>query len=138
LSFLAKCYYLLVKKENAVPRICAWCGKEVGQEVSGEVPRADSDAPNPLQVNPQSEGTKRGEEQETTSTICPDCAEWLTSYRKPVLVVSREWARMYDQLVERLKGQPEIEVVLDRRGSESGGVGWGGPERRGPASFVLR
>ena len=121
-------------------RICAWCGKEVGAEVSGEAPRTERDAANPLQVNPQREDTERVEDQETTSTICPDCAERLTTYRKPVLVVSQEWARMYDQLVEMLKGQPEIEVVLDRRGigSGNGGAGWGGQERRRPESLVLR
>jgi len=123
-----------------VRRICAWCGKEVGQEVSGEPPRGESDAPNPLQGNPPREDTERVEDQETTSTICPDCAEWLTAYRKPVLIVSREWARMYDQLVEMLKGQPEIEVILDRRGIGSGNdrADWGGQERRQPESLVLR
>jgi hypothetical protein len=45
---------------------------------------------------------------------------------------------MYDQLVELLKGQPEIEVVLDRRGSGAGGAGWGGAERRQGESFILR
>jgi hypothetical protein len=47
---------------------------------------------------------------------------------------------MYDQLVEMLKGQPEIEVILDRRGIESGddGVDWSGPERRRPEPLVLR
>ena len=53
--------------------------------------------------------------------------------RKPVLVVSREWARMYDQLVELLKGQPEIQVILDRRESPGTGgeaTGWNGPDRR--------
>ena len=121
-------------------RICAWCGKEVGAEVSGEAPRTERDAANPLQVNPQREDTERVENQETTSTICPDCAERLTTYRKPVLVVSQEWARMYDQLVEMLKGQPEIEVILDRRGIGSGndGVDWSEQERRRPESLVLR
>lgn len=121
-------------------RICAWCGKGVGADVSGEAPGTERDAANPLQEAPQREDSERVEDQETTSTICPDCAEWLTTYRKPVLVVSQEWARMYDQLVEMLKGQPEIEVVLDRRGiaSGSGGAGWSGPERRRPESLVLR
>jgi len=115
-----------------VRRICAWCGKELAPEVSGEAPGAEGGAPNPPQVSAQ--------EEETTSSICLECADWLTTYRKPVLVVSREWARMYDQLVEMLKGQPEIEVILDRRGigSGNGGAGWGGPERRRPESFVLR
>jgi len=125
-----------------VRRICAWCGKELGAGLRGDAPRTERDAANPLQVSPQREDTERVEDQETTSTICPDCAEWLMTYRKPVLVVSREWARMYDQLVEMLKGQPEIEVILDRReiGTESGndGVNWSGPERRRPERLVLR
>jgi hypothetical protein len=110
--------------------ICAWCGKEVGQE------EGHGSAPGSRQATPLRDGTERREEEENTSTICPNCARRLTNYRKPVLVVSREWARMYDQLVELLKGQPEIEVILDRRGT--GGAEWSGPERRQPESFVLR
>lgn len=68
-----------------------------------------------------------------TSTICPRCAEAFAAYRNPVLVVSREWARMYEDLVEMLKGRPDIQVVIDRRqsadeGDEKGE--WKGSERR--------
>jgi hypothetical protein len=40
---------------------------------------------------------------------------------------------MYEDLVEMLKGRPDIQVVIDRRGSADGGEGkngWKGPERR--------
>ena len=119
-------------------RICAWCGKEVVQEVWGETVEKESGSLRQVEGTSRQDDTERGEEQENTSTICRDCANRLTNYRKPVLVVSREWAWMYDQLVEMLKGQPEIEVILDRRGGETGGAGWGGPERRRPESFALR
>lgn len=119
-------------------RICAWCGKEVGQEVWGEAVEKESGSLHQVEGTSRQDDTERGEEQESASTICRECADRLTNYRKPVLVVSREWARMYDQLVELLKGQPEIEVVLDRRGSGAGGAGWGGAERRQGESFILR
>lgn len=68
-----------------------------------------------------------------TSTICPKCAEAFTAYRNPVLVVSREWARMYEDLVEILKGRPDIQIVIDRRKSadeDEEKAAWKGPERR--------
>jgi len=58
----------------------------------------------------------------------------MAAYRKPILVVSREWARMYEELVEMFKDRPEIQVVLDRRYPGGGGLDgsdWNGPERRG-------
>jgi hypothetical protein len=73
------------------------------------------------------------ESQDVTSTICSGCAEAFTAYRNPVLVVSREWARLFDDLVEMLKDRPEIQVILDRRrpaGEETEESGWQGPERR--------
>jgi hypothetical protein len=73
------------------------------------------------------------EEAEVTSTICSECANALAAYRKPVLVVSREWVRMYEELVEMFKNRPEIQVILDRRqptGGEGEPNGWSGPERR--------
>ena len=88
--------------------MCAWCGKDLGTKEPSDDPGV-------------------------TSTICGSCADRLLAYRKPVLVVSREWARMYDELVERLKDRPEIEVVLERRdptGGEDAGTDWRGPDRR--------
>lgn len=81
----------------------------------------------------KAERTKPAEDTEVTSTICPRCAEAFAAYRNPVLVVSREWARMYEDLVEMLKGRPDIQVVIDRRQSadeEDGKDDWKGPERR--------
>lgn len=82
----------------------------------------------------QSNGGKRSEDTEVTSTICPKCAEALAAYRNPVLVVSREWARMYEDLVEMLKSRPDIQIVIDRRQPGNEGKqeesGWDGPERR--------
>ncbi len=89
-------------------RMCAWCGKDLGGKEPSDDPRV-------------------------TSTICGDCADRLLAYRKPVLVVSREWARLYEELVEMLKDRPEIEVVLDRREpteGEGAGTDWRGPDRR--------
>jgi hypothetical protein len=49
---------------------------------------------------------------------------------------------MYDQLVELLKGQPEIQVILDRRQSSGTGertTGWEGPDRRrGGGSLTVK
>lgn len=68
------------------------------------------------------------------STICAECAERLAQYRQPVLVVSRSWARLYDQLLELLKDREDIQVILDRRDSTSArakDASWNGPDRRG-------
>jgi hypothetical protein len=88
-------------------RICAWCGTDLGVR-------------EPLN------------DPEATQTICGSCAERLAKYRKPVLVVSRGWARLYDELLEILKERQDIQVVLDRRDPTSAGAkgGWGGPDRR--------
>ena len=112
-------------------RICAWCGTALGAENASKDPEAGSTAADPL-TGDTSTG-KPSDGSGVASTICRSCADDLASYRKPVLVVSREWARMYDQLVELLKGQPEIQVILDRRESPGAGGeegGWNGPDRR--------
>ena len=108
-------------------RICAWCGIDVAPESSKHLeaakPAADDRTRNSSAENPN-------DSSEIASTICRNCATELAAYRKPVLVVSREWARMYDQLVELLKGH--LQVILDRRQSETGGgrKDWKGPDRR--------
>jgi hypothetical protein len=115
-----------------VRRICAWCGIDLELESAGDAgPEAEKAAANPRTSEPAVEepsGTSG-----VTPTICRRCANDLAAYRKPVLVVSREWVRMYDQLIELLKGQPEIQVILDRRqtvrASENSGE-WDGPDRR--------
>ncbi len=89
-------------------RMCAWCGTVLGLKE----PFDNSDV---------------------ISTICSGCAERLVAYRRPVLVVSREWARLYEELVEIFKSRPEIQVILDRRDPANGGEGASrrtGPERR--------
>jgi len=81
----------------------------------------------------QPNGGKRSKDTEVTSTICPKCAGALAAYRNPVLVVSREWARMYGDLVEMLKSRPDIQIVIDRRQPGNEGKeesAWDGPERR--------
>lgn len=88
--------------------ICAWCGKDLGVK-------------EPL------------DDPEVAKTICAGCAQRLAQYRKPVLVVSQSWARLYDELLEILKDREDIQVVLDRRGSTHAGAkdtGWNGPDRR--------
>ncbi len=89
-------------------RMCAWCGTELGLKE----PFDNSDV---------------------ISTICSGCAEHLVKYRRPVLVVSREWVRLYEELVEIFKNRPEIQVILDRRdptGGRDGASQRTGPERR--------
>jgi hypothetical protein len=87
-------------------------------------------------VEPRAGGAGTGQPAhapEPPSTICRRCADDLAAYRKPVLVVSQNWARMYDQLVELMRGQPEIQVILDRRQPAKEGEGtrgWKGPDRR--------
>jgi beta-phosphoglucomutase-like phosphatase (HAD superfamily) len=87
---------------------CAWCGKDLGVK-------------EPLKST------------EVTKTICAGCAERLAQYRKPVLVVSRSRARLYEELLELLKDREDIQVILDRRDSTRAGpedAGYDGPDRR--------
>lgn len=89
-------------------QVCAWCGKDVGVK-------------EPL------------DDPEVAKTICAGCAEQLAQYRKPVLVVSRGWARLYDELLGILRDREDIQVVLDRRDptkAEAKGAAWNGPDRR--------
>jgi hypothetical protein len=111
--------------------MCAWCGTDLGAENLSKSPEAGRASADPLMGDTNT--GKPSDGLEVASTICRSCADGLASYRKPVLVVSREWARMYDQLVELLKGQPEILVILDRREAPGAGGeqrGWDGPDRR--------
>lgn len=89
-------------------RICAWCGSDLGVKEPLDDPGAKM-------------------------TICGACAQRLTTYRNPVLVVSRDWTHLYDELLEVLKSRPDIQVILDRRAPTSEGdtgTGWSGPDRR--------
>ena len=117
------------EEEELVRRKCAWCGRDLGVKEAGANRESGAAAPAGEQPN----GDKGAEDTEVTSTICPRCAGALAAYRKPVLVVSREWARMYEDLVEMLKERPDIQIVIDRRQPENEGTeenGWKGPERR--------
>jgi hypothetical protein len=114
------------EEEERVRRKCAWCGRDLGVKEASTNRENEAAAPTGEQPN----GDKCAEDTEVTSTICPRCAGALAAYRKPVLVVSREWARMYEDLVEMLKERPDIQIVIDRRQSESEENGWKGPERR--------
>ena len=122
-------WHLIETEEEDVRRKCAWCGRDLGvKEPSGNRKSQPGTS-----VGAKAERNKPSEDTEVTSTICPRCAEAFAAYRNPVLVVSREWARMYEDLVEMLKGRPDIQVVIDRRqsadeGDEKGG--WKGSERR--------
>jgi hypothetical protein len=116
-------------EEELVRRKCAWCGRDLGEkgaaENGGDAPAKSGEA--------RPDAGKPPQNSEVTSTICPTCAQTFAAYRNPVLVVSREWARLYEDLVEMLKGRPDIQVVIDRRqptreGSQENG--WTGPERR--------
>jgi hypothetical protein len=91
-----------------VQRICAWCGTDLGPK-------------EPL------------DNTSVAATICHGCAEKLVAYRNPVLVVSRRWARLYEEIVELLRQRPEIQVVLDRRDPSADGgseTDWNGANRR--------
>jgi hypothetical protein len=120
---------LIETEEERVRRKCAWCGRDLGvKETSGSRKSQPGTS-----VGARAERDKPAEDSEVTSTICPRCAEAFAAYRNPVLVVSREWVRMYEDLVEMLKGRPDIKIVIDRRRSadeRDGKDGWKGPERR--------
>ena len=111
-------------------RICAWCGRDLAPDEPSE----DLKGGTPSTSAPTSPGAQQRQDvQEGASSICSGCATGLAAYRKPVLVVSQKWARMYEELVELLKDRPDIQVVLDRRhpaGGRDEGTGWDGPERR--------
>lgn len=111
-------------------RVCVWCG-DLGAGNASNDPEMKRPAAEPLAGDA---GTgEPADAPEPASTICRSCADDLAAYRKPVLVVSRDWVRMYDQLVELLRGQPEIQVTLDRRqspGPDAEATHWDGPDRR--------
>ena len=90
-------------------QICAWCGMDLGVKEPPDDPKL-------------------------SRTICGSCAQRLATYRKPVLVVSHSWARLYDELLEILKDRTDIQVVLDRRDPMNTRMGkntsWTGPDRR--------
>jgi len=119
-------------EEAAVRKVCAWCGT-----VLKAVEPAGAPAPDGTQeagTTPSSTGSSPAYEGEVDASICRACADQLASYQGPVLVVSREWARLYSDVVEILKARPDIRIVVDRRQSpgQAGGDLYQGPERRRP------
>jgi hypothetical protein len=108
-----------------VRKVCAWCGTVLK---SIEPPGA------PAPDGTEEAGSAPAYEGEVDASICRACADQLASYRGPVLVVSREWARLYSEVVEILKARPDIRIVVDRRQppEQAGGESYQGPERRRP------
>jgi len=111
-------------------RKCAWCGQVMGEAAHGSPAdvAADQGA-----THATGEDAPRSPDLSTSGTICRACAQRLTTYRRPVLVVSREWARLYEDIAALLKSRPDIQVIIDRRhaprdGSSAGS--WTGPNRR--------
>jgi len=114
-----------------VAKVCAWCGTELKRvEPNGNSPAAGAQAPGAVPSGPSAPAY----EGEVDASICRACADRLASYQGPVLVVSREWARLYDQVAEILKARPDIRIVIDRRQptGEAGSGSYQGPERRRP------
>ena len=111
-------------------RICAWCGTDLGVKTPWDNGTEEILAP---ENGTGDSGKDSSHGPDVISTICEGCATRLRGYRNPVLVVSREWARLYDEVVEMMKARPDIQVILDRRHPTGGGDGkngWKGPERR--------
>ena len=121
-------------------RTCVWCGTDLAAGSASNDPEMKRPTVDPLAKDAGTE--EPADAPEPPSTICRRCADDLAAYRKPVLVVSQDWARMYDQLVELMRGQPEIQVILDRRQPAKAGEGtrgWNGPDRRrGGRSLVVK
>ena len=112
-------------------KVCAWCGTELkAVEPNGMPTPAGAEAPGER----PSGGSAPAYEGEVDASICRACADRLASYQGPVLVVSREWARLYEQVAEILKARPDIRIVIDRRQPEvqPDGGAYQGPERRRP------
>jgi hypothetical protein len=111
-----------------VRKVCAWCGTVLkSAEAAGAAGAGVGVAPSPA-------GSAAAYEGEVDASICRACADRLASYQGPVLVVSREWARLYSEVVEILKARPDIRIVVDRRqppGQAEDDL-YEGPERRRP------
>jgi len=114
-----------------VRKVCAWCGTELKAVEPTATPAAsDAHAPG----GTPAAASAPAYEGEVDASICRACADRLASYQGPVLVVSREWARLYEQVAEILKARPDIRIVIDRRQPEvqPDGGAYQGPERRRP------
>jgi hypothetical protein len=110
--------------------VCAWCGSDLGEKKPAGRPKGKKAA-----AKASARGARIGKSRkdpDVVSTICRRCAKRLAAYRGPVLVVSQDWARLYEELAEIMKDRPDIRVVLDRRQekTEDRESEWDGPERR--------
>jgi len=116
--------------ERAAARKCAWCG----QPMAGPVRQADVEpAPDGATAHHAAAGATVPHDPASGGSICKACAGQLKTYRKPVLVVSREWARLYEDVAALLASRPDIQVIIDRRHAARDGSGageWTGPNRR--------
>lgn len=111
-------------------RVCAWCGNDLGEKgPSGRQKGKKASAKAPARRAGKAKSRK---DPDVISTICRRCADRLAKYRSPVLVVSQEWERLYEELAEIMKARSDIRVVLDRRQekTEDQESEWDGPERR--------
>ena len=112
--------------QSTVERKCAWCGLPVNEKT----PETATECNVP---HPAAPTVTVAQDPGPSTTICKACAGRLTTYRKPVLVVSRQWARLYEDIAALLKSRPDIQVILDRRHTIRDGSGtdpWSGPNRR--------
>jgi hypothetical protein len=108
--------------QGAVERKCAWCGQLLSERTAAAALDGRVEHPAvPSATVPQ--------DPAVSGSICKSCAARITTYRHPVLVVSREWARLFEDIGALLRSRPEIQVVLDRR-QTAGDGNWTGPDRR--------
>ena len=116
--------------EHVAERKCAWCGQLMAgadQQTAAEA------APDGETAHPTAASATAPQDPATGGSICKACAAQLITYRKPVLVVSREWARLYEDIAALLTSRPDIQVIIDRRHAARDGSGtgvWTGPHRR--------
>jgi len=108
--------------EGAVERNCAWCGQRLSETTAATAPERSV-------THPAAAPATVSQDAAASASICKSCAARITTYRHPVLVVSQEWARLYEDIGALLRSRPEIQVVLDRR-QAAGKDNWTGPERR--------
>ena len=99
--------------------VCAWCERFLGA---------------------------RGAEPGVTHGICEACAARQRWQDTPVLVVARHRAEMHPILSQLLRGEPAMQIVIDRRVGdrrrsrsepESAGERRGGPDRRRRAADAI-
>src|SRR5574341_945722 len=89
--------------------MCAWCGSNLGEKgPSGQQKEKKAPAKAPA---PHARKGKSQKDPDVVSTICRRCAKRLAAHRSPVLVVSQEWARLYEELAEIMKSRPDMSLT---------------------------